>query len=102
MHPADFSGAPESLLVLEKRGEQCPDIGKSKCEMLFEPSTNGTATHLIQRFAVPPAIHAGLPEPERTENQDPAKEPPVVHVYVRGACSADPNLREPEETGHYI
>src|SRR5207302_9686667 len=102
MHPADFSGAPESLLVREKRGEQCPDIGKSKCETLFEPSTNGTATHFIQRFAVPPAIHVGLPEPERTGSQDPAKEPPVVHLYVRGASSVDPNVREREETGHYI
>src|SRR5439155_22643829 len=102
MYPADFSGAPESLLVRYKRGEKCPDIGKSKCETLFEPSTNGTATHLIQRVAVPPAIHIGLPEPERTGSQDPAEEAPVLHVNVRGASSVDPNVREREETRHYI
>src|SRR5207249_8000970 len=35
MHPADFSGTPGSLLVREKRGEQSPDIGKSKFETLL-------------------------------------------------------------------
>src|ERR1700758_233332 len=34
MQPTDFSGAPGSLLVRDKRGEKCPDIGKSKCETL--------------------------------------------------------------------
>ena len=38
MHPADFSGAPESLLVREKRGQQCPDIGKPKFKTLLEPA----------------------------------------------------------------
>src|SRR5437588_585316 len=65
MHPADFSGAPGSLLVREKRGEQRPDIGKSKCKTLLEPGTNGAATHLIERIAVPPAIHIGFSETER-------------------------------------
>src|SRR5437660_1317769 len=32
MYPADFSGAPRSLLVREKPGEQCPDIAQSQCE----------------------------------------------------------------------
>src|SRR5437762_13335139 len=36
MHAADFSGASESLLVREKRGEKCLDIGKSKCNTLLE------------------------------------------------------------------
>src|SRR4029453_3403205 len=29
VNPADFSGASESLLVRNKGGEQCPDVGKS-------------------------------------------------------------------------
>src|SRR6266436_9594171 len=77
MHPADFSGASESLLVRDKRGEKCPDIGKSKFETLLEPGTNGAATHLIQRVAVPPAVHVGFAETERTGSQDSAKQAPV-------------------------
>src|SRR5207302_4908896 len=55
MYPADFSGAAESLLVRYKRGEECPDIGKSKCETLLESGTNSAVTQFIQRVAVPPA-----------------------------------------------
>src|SRR6266568_4113841 len=82
MQPADFSGAPASLLVREKRGEQCPDIGKSKCEMLLESAANCAATHLIKRIAVPPAIHIGFAEAERPGSEDPAKEARVMNLYV--------------------
>src|SRR5438034_11412168 len=85
MYPADFSGAPESLLVREKRGEQCQDIGKSKCETLFESGTNCAATHLIKRIAVPPAIHIGFADAERPGRQDPAREARVMHPYVPSA-----------------
>src|SRR6266550_7122722 len=87
MHPADFSGAPGSLLVRDKRGEQRPDIGKPKFETLLEFGTNGAATHLIQRIAVPPAIHIGFPETERSGSQNPAKETPVMHLYVPRAVA---------------
>src|SRR5438034_706751 len=73
MHLADFSGAPGNLLVREKRGDQCPDIGKSKCETLLESGTNGAATHLIQRIAIPPAIHIRFPETKRPGSQHSAK-----------------------------
>src|SRR5437867_5487532 len=102
MHPADFSGAWESLLVRDKRGEKCPDIGKSKFETLLEPGTNGAATHLIQRVAVPPAIHVGFPETERPGSQDSAKEARVMHLYVPGASAVDTNVREREEISHHI
>src|SRR5207247_3573467 len=82
MHPAHFSGAPGSLVVHDKRGEKCPDIGKSKCKTLLESGTNGAATHLIQRIAVPPAIHVGLSETERPGSQDSVKKAPVMHLYV--------------------
>src|SRR4030095_14332600 len=80
MHPADFSGTPGRLLVRDKRGEKCPDIGKSKYETLLDAGTNGAATHLIQCVAVPPAIHVGLPETERPRSQDSAKEAPVMQL----------------------
>src|ERR1043166_5848156 len=102
MHPADFSGAPESLLVHENRSEQCPEIGKSKFETLLEPRTDGAATHLIQRLAIPPTIHVGLPETERPGSQDSAKEAPVMHLYVPRAITVDANVREPEKIGHHI
>src|SRR5436190_20519518 len=102
MHPADFSGASESLLVRDKRGEKCPDIGKSKFETLLEPGTNGAATHLIQRVAVPPAIHIGFHETERPGSQDSAKEAPVMHLYVPWASAVDANVCEREKIGHYI
>src|ERR1041385_713380 len=47
MHPADFSGAPSSLLVRENRSEQRPDIGKPKFEALLESGANRAVTHLI-------------------------------------------------------
>src|SRR5947207_9253351 len=102
MHPADFSGAPGSLLVRDKRGEQRPDIGKPKYETLLEFGTNGAATHLIQRIAVPPAIHIGFPETKRPGSQDSTKEALVMHVYVPGASAVDANIREREEIGHHI
>src|SRR5436309_4486901 len=102
MHPADFSGASRSLLVRDKRGEKCPDIGKSKCETLLEPGTNGAATHLIQRIAVPTAIHVGFPETERPGSQDSAKEAPVMHVYVPTASAVDANVGQREKIGHHI
>src|SRR5205807_716344 len=102
MHAADFSGAPECLLVRENRGEQRPDIGKSKCETLLESGANGAATHLIQRVAVPPAIHVGFPETERPGSQDSAKEALVMHLYVPGASAVDADVREREEIGHHI
>src|SRR5438034_1159446 len=102
MHAADFSGASESLLVREKRGEKCPDIGKSKYETLLEPGTNGPATHLIQRIAVPPAIHIRFPETERPGSQDSAKEAPIMHLYVPGASAIDANVRAREKIGHHI
>src|SRR5947199_10029682 len=102
MHPADFSGAPESLLVRENRGEQCPDIGKSKCETLLELGTNGAATHFIQRVAVPPAIHIGFAETESPGSQDSAKEALVMHLYVPGANAVDANVRQREEIGHHF
>src|SRR5439155_9994300 len=94
MYAADFSGAPRSLLVREKRGEQGPDIGKSKCETLIEPGTNGAATHLIQCIAVPPAIHVGFPETEPPGSQDSAEEALVMYLYVPGAVAVDGNIRE--------
>src|SRR5947207_14185859 len=84
MYLADFSGAAESLLVRHKRGEKCPDIGKSKCETLLESGTNGAATHLIQRVAVPPAIHIGLAEPKRPGSKDSVNEHLVIHTNLRG------------------
>src|SRR5438094_10176999 len=102
MHLADFSGAPGNLLVREKRGDECPDIGKSKCETLLESGTNSAATHLIQRIAVPPAIHIGFPETKRPGSQDSAKEAPVMHLYVTGASAVDANIREREEISHHI
>src|SRR5439155_18377531 len=102
MHPADFSGTPGSLLIHEKRGEQRPDIGKSKCETLIEPGTNGAATHLIERIAVPPAIHIGFSETERPGSQDSAKEAPVMHLYVPWASAVDANVGQREKIGHHI
>jgi len=102
MHLADFSGAPGNLLVREKRGDQCPDIGKSKCETLLESGTNGAATHLIQRIAIPPAIHIRFPETKRPGSQHSAKKPLVIYVYVPGARAVDANVREREKIGHYI
>jgi hypothetical protein len=102
MHPADSSGTPGSLLIREKRGEKSPDIGKSKFETLLESATNGAATHLIQRVAVPPALHVGFPETERSGSKDSAKEALVVHVYVPGARAVDANIREREKIGHHI
>src|SRR5436309_15575767 len=102
MHPSDFSGASESLLVRDKRGEKCPDIGKSKCETLLEPGTNGAATHLIQRIAVPPAIHVGLAEPKRPGSKDSVKEAVVMHLYVPGASAVNANVGESEQIGHHI
>src|SRR6266516_4610461 len=102
MYPADFSGAPRSLLVREKRGEQCPDIGKSKCKTLLESGTNGAATHLIQRIAVPPAIHIGFPETECPGSEDSAKEAPIMHLYVPGASAIVANVRAREQIGHHI
>src|SRR5438093_8675006 len=100
MHPSDFSGASESLLVRDKRGEKCPDIGKSKCETLLEPGTNGAATHLVQRLALPPAIHVRFAETKRPRSKDPAKEALVMHLYVPGATAVDANVREREKIGH--
>src|SRR5438093_13360813 len=97
MHPADFSGASESLLVRDKRGEKGPDIGKSKFETLLEPGTNGVATHLIQRVAVPPAIHVGFTEAECSGSQDSAKEALVMQLYIPGASAVDANVREREQ-----
>jgi hypothetical protein len=102
MHLADFSGASESLLIRDKRGEKCPDIGKSKFETLLEPGTNGAATHLIQRVAVPPAVHVGFPETERPGSQDSAKKTAVMDLYVPGATAVDANVREREKIGHHI
>src|SRR5436309_6830239 len=102
MHPSDFSGASESLLVRDKRGEQCPDIGKSKFETLLEPGTNGAATHLIQRVAVPPAVHVGFSETERPGSQDSAKKSPVMHLYVPRAGAVDANVGQREKIGHHI
>src|SRR5206468_8981372 len=99
MHLADFSGAPGNLLVREKRGEQCPDIGKSKCETLLESGTNGAATHLIQRIAVPPALHIGFAETECPGSQHSAKEAPVMHLDVPApkTFGVDANVREREK-----
>ena len=102
MHPADFSGASESLLVRDKRGEKCPDIGKSKFETLLEPGTNGAATHLIQRVAVPPAIHIGFPETECPGSKDSVKETPVMHLYVPRASAVDADVGQREKIGHHI
>ncbi|PYK21786.1 MAG: hypothetical protein DME56_03355, partial [Verrucomicrobia bacterium] len=102
MYPADFSGAAESLLVRYKRGEKCPDIGKSKCETLLESGTNGAVTHLIQRVAVPPAIHVGLAEPKRPGSKDSVKEAVVMHLYVPGASAVNANVGESEQIGHHI
>jgi hypothetical protein len=102
MHPADFSGASESLLVREKRGKHCPDVGKAKCETLLEPGTNGAATHLIQRIAVPPTVHIGFSQTERPGSQDSAKEAPVMHLYVPAASAVDANVRGREKIGHHI
>ena len=102
MHPADFSGASRSLLVRDKRGEKGPDIGKSKCETLLNSSTNGAATHLIQRIAVPPAIHIGFPETECPGSQDSVKETPVMHLYVPRASAVDADVGQREKIGHHI
>ena len=102
MHPADFSGASYSLLVREKRTEQCPEIGKSKCETLLNSSTNGAATHLIQRITVPPPIHVGFPETERAGSQDSIKEALVVYLYVPGAGAVDADVRKREKVPYDI
>ena len=60
-------GAPGSLLVHEKRSKKCPDIGKFKFETFLKAGTNRSATHLIQRIAVPPAVHVGFPKPSVPE-----------------------------------
>src|SRR5207247_5447219 len=53
MHPADFSGAPQCFLIRKKRGEQCPDIGKSKCKTLVTAGTSRAGTTRRPRVAVP-------------------------------------------------
>src|SRR5439155_21414133 len=101
MHPSDFSGASESLLVRDKRGKKCPDIGKSKCETFLESGTNGAATHRIQGVAVPPAVHVGFPETECPGSQDSAKEAPGMHLYVPRASAVDANVGQREKIGHH-
>ena len=90
------------MLVHENRGEKGPNIGKSEFETFLESGTNRAATHLIQRVAVPPAIHVGFTETERPGSQDPAKEAMVVHLYVPKASAVDANIREREKIGHHI
>ena len=90
------------MLAREKRCEKGPNIGKSKFETLLESGTNGAATHLIERIAVPPAIHIGLAETERSGSKGSAKEATVVHLYVPGASAVDANVRERKKIGHHI
>src|SRR6266545_60977 len=83
-------------------GEERPDIWKSKYKTVLELGTNCAATHLIQRVAVPPAIHVGLAETERPGSQYSAKEPPVMHLYVPGTSAVDANVGAREKIGHHI
>ena len=91
-----------SLLVHEKRGEQRPDIGKSRCKTFIESGTNGAATHLIQRVAVPPVIHIGFPETECPGSKDSTKEVLVMRLYVPGACAVDADVGEFKTVRHDI
>jgi hypothetical protein len=102
MHAADCLGTPGILLGDENRGEKGPDVGKSKFETFLESGANGAATHLIQRVAVPLAVHIGFPETERPGSKDSAKEPRVMHLYVPEARAVDANIRELEQIGHHI
>jgi hypothetical protein len=102
MQTTDFTGAFGRLLVCEKRGEQCPDIGKSKFETLLQSCANGTVTHLIQRIAVPPILHIGFAETERSGSQDSAKEASVMHLNVPGPSAVGANVGAREKIGHHI
>ena len=68
----------------------------------FESSTNGAATHLIQRVAVPPAIHVGFAETKRPGSHYSVKEALVMHLYVPGTTAVDTNVRKREKIGHQI
>src|SRR4029450_10017560 len=78
------------------------DVWKSKYKTLLEPGSNGAATHLVQRFTVPPAVHVGFTETQGPGSEDSAKEAPVMHLYVPSASAVDANVRQREKIGHHI
>jgi hypothetical protein len=47
--------------------------------MSIESGADRTATHFIQHFAIPPALHVGFAKAEWSGSQDPMKEPRIVH-----------------------
>src|ERR1700757_1287983 len=70
--------------------------------MILESGVNGAATHLIQRIAVPPAVHVGFSETECPRSQDPIKEMPVMHPNVPRARAVDANVRGREKSLYYV
>src|SRR5262249_49953196 len=101
MDATDFSGTASGLLVNDQRRKQCPKIWQTKFKMLAEPCPNGTATHFIERLAVPPPVDVRFAKTERAGGEDATKKAGVMHLYVPRSRTIDPNVRNCEKFGQH-
>lgn len=70
--------------------------------MSFEPSAKNAAEELVERAAIPPAVHVGFAEAERAEAQEASVEIFVVHSQVPRTSAANPHIRKGQDLLRHI
>ena len=89
MRFADFACATQCLAIEDERGGDREEIAETKCEPLVQTGADRATKHLVERFAIPPAIHVGLAEAERALREDPSEKTRVMHLNVPRAGAVD-------------
>ena len=92
-------GDPEALQV----EQLAPQIADGEAEIGLEMSVDLEAEQLVnegvQRLGVPPAVHIGLAEAERSMAEDATVEPVVMYLNVERPVTVDLDTRLFQQIG---
>ena len=89
----DRRGTLACLAIGEKRSGESENISPIQRNRFLELGATGAKTHLIERFAIPPAVHVGFTQTKGAINEDATKKSVVVHAYVPGTIPIYANIR---------
>src|SRR5690606_23493662 len=81
-----------AVLQVEQLGAGDADDVEGREDVAVDTGSEDPGDHLVDRVAVPPAVHVGLADADRALLEDAAVEPLVV----------DPHVPRPVATGHDV
>jgi len=84
---AHLVGPRQALRIQGHRLHHIPEVPPGPPDVLVQVDPQDAVEELIERVAVPPAVHIGLARRERPARQHPSVEAVVVYLQIPGTIA---------------